>query len=200
MPSRSPGPFGSSVTFLLALAMVGAAGAQSNDGPAPPPSVDIEVPYTHVPRADIEPTGQRVAAALEAATRFCAALPDASYRIDCLADRLSTVAASMPSTGPYAASRKAIADAGRKLGATARKYADASNPRNRYAAGDTRTGRPLTPVRPDAAAAANREATAIVAEAETVLLRSGATQPAAAAQIERIAAALASNKVLLRST
>jgi hypothetical protein len=185
-------------TLVVALALP--AQAQYRDAAPPPPPVAPEVPYVYDPSDEIAPVGAKVVAALEQATQFCAALPDASYRIDCLAERMTAIAASMPASGPYAYSRAAIADAGRKLAAVSRRYADPTKSRNRYAAGAMRTARPLTAVRPEAAAQANRQATAIIAEAETVLLRSSATQPAAAAQIERIAVAVGSNKVLLRST
>jgi hypothetical protein len=147
--------------------------------------------------------GPRAAQALTDATAFCAGLKDEAYRIDCLAERLAFIAKAMPQQGPYAESRKAIEAASKKLKAVAAKYADPSKPRNKYAAGGRRpqTGtRPLTPIRPEAAAAANREAILIIAEAETVLLRSSATEVAQSPQIQRIAAAIGSNKVLLRST
>jgi hypothetical protein len=147
--------------------------------------------------------GPRAAQALTDATAFCAGLRDETYRIDCLAERLEFVAKAMPQQGPYADSRKAIDTAAKKLKAVAAKYADPSKPRNKSAAGGRRpqTGtRPLTPIRPEAAAAANREAILIIAEAETVLLRSSDTNVAVAQQVRSIAAAVGSNKVLLRSS
>lgn len=146
--------------------------------------------------------GPRAAQALRDATAFCAGLKDHAYRIDCLSERLEFIAKAMPQQGPYADSRKAIEAAAKKLKSVAAKYGDPRQPRNRYAAGGKRpqtTSRPLTPIRPDAAVAANREAILIIAEAETILLRSSATQVVQGPQIQKIAAAVGSNKVLLRS-
>jgi hypothetical protein len=55
-------------------------------------------------------------------------------------------------------------------------------------------------VRQPQAAELNRQASDIVAEAETILLRSASSDATRAIHYQRIAAAVGSNKVLLRSS
>jgi hypothetical protein len=148
--------------------------------------------------------GAAAVQALEDATRFCAAVPS-EYAIDCLAERLQAVARTLPTDGALGDSRKVLADTAARLNAVARSNADAGKPRQRFAAPSlprpVESSRPLTPVAPAAQDEANAAAVAILDQAETLLLRSSATAVAAPAapEIERMAAAIASNKVLLRS-
>ena len=62
-----------------------------------------------------------------------------------------------------------------------------------------RTTRPITPVAPARVAAANAEATAVVDELATTLLRAGPTRTAQR-ELARVAQAVDSTKVLLRSS
>src|SRR5690606_33333112 len=123
---------------------------------------------------------------------------------DCLAERLDWISRAMPHGGAYAEGQRAIAAAAARLHALSGRYHDPALPRHRYAApGGPRpqaNARVLTPIRPADMSAANRAASAIIAEAETVLLRSSATAGPVAPQLRDIAAAVASNKALLRST
>jgi hypothetical protein len=148
--------------------------------------------------------GAAAAQALEDATVFCAAVP-AEYAVDCLAERLEAVARTLPTSGPLAETRQVLSDTSSKLASLARSNADPAKPRQTFAAPSmprpVATTRPLTPVAPAAQAEVNAAAVAILDQAETLLLRSSATEVASAAapEIERIAAAIGSNKVLLRS-
>ena len=147
--------------------------------------------------------GPSVSRALLDAAGFCAALPDNAYQVDCLAERLAAIAASMPSTGPYAESKAALESASAQLRSLVVQNADAGKPRRRYstptAARPQSSSRPLTAVSAAALPAVQTAAVAIIAQTETVLLRSSETQVAQAAEIRQIAAAVGSNKVLLRS-
>jgi hypothetical protein len=147
--------------------------------------------------------GEKAASALATATQVCRGLPDPAYRIDCLAERLQWVAYKMPQTGAYQQTRKAMEAASARLAATAQSHADPRKARQTYSWGKgeaQRTIRPVVAIRPDQQAAANREATTILDELQTVLLRSSDAQPSVAPEIRQIAAAVGSNKILLRST
>lgn len=138
---------------------------------------------------------------LTAAQAFCKSLKDPSLNVDCLAERLGVVADEIPAGSNYAEVRSILDDTSRKLNRLARSNRDrgrgsvrASEPES-----GTATARPLVPVKTDAVAAVNTEAARILEEAQTVLLRSAEGDPIKAGQYSRIAEALDSNKVLLRS-
>jgi len=147
--------------------------------------------------------GNSVAQALQQAVAFCAGLPDTAYQVDCMAERIGAIAGAMPDEGPYSDAKAALIGASTQLRGLAATYADPAKRRKswRTASGTPQaTTRPLTAIAPENAAVAIEQAVAILDEAETVLLRSSAAQPAQGAQLQRIAAAVGSNKVLLRST
>ncbi len=146
-------------------------------------------------------TTDRIVSEISAAAQFCGSLAETSYLVDCLGERLEVIGEALPD-GDYAEARKAIAAAGKKLEALARANRDPEQPRGRaVSTGPDRqaTSRPLTPVRPAAQAAVNRQALAILEEAETVLLRSAENSTRRMAHYQRISEAIGSNKVLLRS-
>ncbi len=124
------------------------------------------------------------------------------YRVDCISDRLARVAASLPNTGDYADAKKALEDAARKLHALAQNNTSTTLPRARIAPAGGKAGaktRPLTPVNTESVNAVNRQAAAIIAEAETVLLRSAENSQKRKGHYQQIAQAVGTNKVLLRS-
>ena len=140
---------------------------------------------------------------LESAKEFCEQLADKQYTVDCIAERLAEVARQMPNTGEYAEARAAIMKASKKLHALAVSNKSSTAPRGRASrAGPNpvRTTRPLTPVSLDRLEQVKVEATKILAEAETVLLRSAASSESRQINYTRIAEAVGSNKVLLRSS
>ncbi len=111
----------------------------------------------------------------------------------------------MDGSGAYAETRAALARASRDLAAMARRYRDTSRTAKVFAtppgaARPQRSTRPVVPVRPDARAESVAAARAIIAETETVLLRSSEANPSVGPQIQLISAAVGSNKALLRST
>lgn len=167
---------------------------------APAPSPGNAAPS---PGEDI---GQWAGTWMSNASAFCASLADASYQIDCLAERMEYIAWQLQGNASYAQVRAELLKSARELTGVASKYRDAEKPGRVYATpasgkvGPQRSTRPVRAVRPSQQAAAVDEARAIVARTETVLLRSSAGTPGVSPQITRIAAAVGSNKVLLRST
>ena len=139
---------------------------------------------------------------LDAASRFCAASPQWVYVIDGMSERLEAVARSMPATGDYAEARAALLDASRKLHDLAIDNAASDLPRvtmRSQGADGIRTTRPLVGVDPARLSSAGVQAAQILTELQTVLLRSGEASEERKSHYSRIAAAVGSNKVLLRS-
>ncbi len=147
-----------------------------------------------------------VTSGIAAAQQFCAELDNESYRVDCLAERLGQIADGIPRDTDYDEVRDILRDTSDQLENLARRNRDTSQVRGRASrqATDTspavRTSRPLTPVAPQAQAQVNQQASAILSNTETLLLRSASGSESKSQQYSRIAAALGSSKVLLRST
>lgn len=125
------------------------------------------------------------------------------YRVACFATTYRELAKDIPANGDYAEVKKALNDAAQKLDTLSRNNRDRAKPalRARLSTGTGRTVStpPIAAVRADRAPQINRQASDIVAEAETVLLRSASSDARRAIHYQRIAAAVGSNKVLLRS-
>jgi hypothetical protein len=125
------------------------------------------------------------------------------WRIDCLADGFKQIARTLPRGAGYASIRMELSSAADELAALARRNADPQKPPERLRAqtsnGPRRTSRPIVAVAPQNLPAANRAAEAIVADLSTTLLRS-APGSGAQPEIERIAAAVDSTRILLRSS
>lgn len=133
--------------------------------------------------------------------RICEFMGD-EYRIACFATTYRQLANGIPANGDYAEARDVLLDTARKLDNLLRSNLDRSKPALR-ARTDTPSGQVQTPpmraVQAPNAPQLNRQASAIVEEAETVLLRSASSDAARSIHYQRIAAAVGSNKVLLRS-
>ena len=147
-----------------------------------------------------------VLSGLTAARAFCSALKDPTLNVDCLAERLGDISGQIPSGTDYDEVRSVLNETSKKLNqvaksnrAVGRGPVKATQPGTEPGTVLAETSRPLTPIRPDAVAAANQQAIAILEEAETILLRSAETNSEKRTQYARIADALDSNKVLLRS-
>jgi hypothetical protein len=164
---------------------------QQNQNIASGPSVEVSDAQTAVILRQIEDS-----------ERICEFMGD-EYRISCFAQTYRDLAEEIPSNGDYAEAKTALMDASRKLDALARSNRDRSKPalraKTKSSNGRTVTTRPITAVPLSRAPELNRQASAIVAEAETVLLRSASSDARRAIHYQRIAAAVGSNKVLLRS-
>src|SRR6056297_272033 len=133
--------------------------------------------------------------------RICEFMGD-EYRIACFATTYRQLANDIPANGDYADSRDVLLDTARRLDNLARSNLDRSKPALR-ARTDTPSGQVQTPpmraVQAQSVPELNRQASAIVEEAETVLLRSASSDAARSIHYQRIAAAVGSNKVYLRS-
>lgn len=139
---------------------------------------------------------------LNGASEFCRQIGEAEYLVDCLGDRLAEIAAKLPSNGAYADSNAALANAAQKLAALVRQNASDALPplqlATRSLGGNASTT--LRAVRSDAMATVNAQARAILEEAETILLRSAENSQRRQLHHARIARAVGSTKLLLRSS
>jgi hypothetical protein len=135
-------------------------------------------------------------------TAFCRQL-DIRYRIDCLYARFRMIAQSLPLTGDYAALRAALIKAANRLEDVVDSYEDPAGPKvspRLKSQPAAQRMRPLSPIRPEKQAVANRVATEVVTELSAVLLRSSSGSERRQLAFQEIAAAVDSTKVLLRST
>ncbi len=200
--AASPGAGLRHVTIEGSLNLISPAAAQSCDGPCP------HVPGIALPAPSItsglsgSPTSVYVDE-LKAAISFCQAMPRREYLVDCLAERLAAVAEKMPAYGEMAEMRAALITASRKLAAVTTKYRSTTLPPARMSmagANPVTTSRPLRAVAPENLDAALAAASTIMAETETVLLRSAAGSQNRALDFQTVAAVIGSTKVLLRSS
>lgn len=141
-----------------------------------------------------------VVSGLAAARKFCGAL-DEAYRVDCLAERFSVLSQSIPKDSDYDEVQRVLQMASNQMASLARNNRSRELPRGRATRpGSTETTtRPLTPVSQATSARVNQQARAILAQTETLLLRSGAGSKSKTLQYAKIANAIGSNKVLLRT-
>lgn len=144
-----------------------------------------------------------ISQSLGAVKAFCDNLENDAYVVDCLAERLGAVADEIPAGTDYDNVRLALDAASDQLATLAKANRDPDLPRGRASqAGSTpvKTSRPLTPISTANAAQVNRQAIAILEQTETLLLRSPETSEAQSVHYARIAEAVGSNKVLLRTS
>ncbi|HDR29678.1 hypothetical protein [Rhodovulum sp.] len=101
--------------------------------------------------------------------------------------------------GDYRDAKNALTQAACDLGTLAAANRDRTQPQIRLRQPSGETTPALTPVRPEALASVNAAAAQILEEAETRLLRSAESSARRMVHYQRIAAAVGSAKVLLRS-
>lgn len=168
----------------------------------PQPVIEPRAPSSATPATATVQTTDRIVGEISAARDFCGRIGQQEYVIDCLADQLERAAGNIPRRGDYAEARSVLAGAASDLRSLARDNADPTLGRARLrepGTGGQSSSRPITPVRSDALAALNEQAATILQEAETVLLRSAENSERRMVHYQRIADAVGSTKVLLRS-
>jgi len=128
--------------------------------------------------------------------------PAELYVIDCLAERLEALERDMIGLARYGDARRILRDTASQLRQITQDNLDQERPKARLASADGsfRSSRPLSAVSAAQKRRAISQAVAVLAEAETQLLRSAEASAGRAVQYQQIAAALGSNKVLLRSS
>jgi hypothetical protein len=143
-----------------------------------------------------------VVTSIEKGISHCGQYTDV-WRVDCLSDELERMARRMPRSGEYRQAKAEILAASAKLRALAEQNADPNQPPVRRAAevNDVRrtTTRPITAVAPSRVVATNLAADAVISELSTTLLRSAGNSASTNRELTRVAQAVDSTKVLLRS-
>lgn len=127
---------------------------------------------------------------------------DPVYRIDCLRQGIELTLASLPKTGEYAEARKILKKAAGDLKKIVLANADPSGIAVVSPPGINKhfpKQRRYRAVRKERLKVALKQATAVIAEAQTQLLRSSENSERRSAAYQQIAAAVGSTKVLLRS-
>lgn len=144
------------------------------------------------------PIPVQVAGVMKRSSKVCQGVPD-EYVIDCLIVHFRQALSVTPQSGTYAPVHTVLKETVAKLERVVAKNVDESKPPIRLKTGSGTTSARMRAIKPEAVARANAEAAKIVAEAQTVLLRSADQNPAARLEFVRIAEAVGSNKLLLRS-
>lgn len=141
-----------------------------------------------------------VVSQLSNATQACQALT-VVYRTDCLANELEALVEALPVEGEYEEARKALSNASQELSALSRQNRDNNQPRLKVTVmADPQTvRRPVAAVQQETVEQTNAKALAVLEDTTTVLLRSAEGNSGVAVHYQRIAQALDSTKLLLRS-
>jgi hypothetical protein len=144
-----------------------------------------------------------VVSSIETGIEHCGQYTDV-WRVDCISDELERMARKMPKAAEYSRAKSELLAASARLRALAQQNADPKQPPIRRTAkvGKTRrtTTRPITAVAPARVVATNLAADAVISELSTTLLRSSGNSASTARELTRVAQAVDSTKVLLRST
>lgn len=178
------------------------------DAPEPVDNIPIENDDRGEPNSDGASAGVSTASTtattaitvqLEKGADRCERTPEI-YRIDCLSQSYRDTAQKLSSRGDYSEARTVLLDTADKLDALVRSNRDRKQPRihlKESPDGPRVNKRAFTPVKAQSVARVKRQAIPILEEASTKLLRSAS---ASSTHYQRIAAAVDSNKVLLRSS
>ena len=133
---------------------------------------------------------------------FCRIL-DAANKIDCLAEVYTSLARGLSSEGDEGVVKRALEEAAGRLEGIVRAnldpQANLTRPTVKNRQVNRTASRPLRAIKKASIPAANRQAEAVVTELSTVLLRSSANSTKRKNYYAKIAQAVDSNKVLLRS-
>lgn len=138
-----------------------------------------------------------VAVLLTRGAGLCSRVPE-EYLTDCIATLFREAASLTPQYGAYSDAYRVLDDAATRLDQLVSANVDPDKPPIRLRTGGGGSSPRMRAVRPGAVAQVNAAAATILAETETVLLRSPVTV-AARQDYARIAEAVGSNKLLLRS-
>lgn len=157
----------------------------------------VPVPLTGAPL----PAPAQVAAILNRASRLCATAPK-EYRLDCVLLFIRQSAEVLPQYGDMGQARRVLEQTAGRLDGIVRANLDPTKPPIRLQTNASPLER-ATPrmraIRPEAIAPAHRQAARVLAEAETILLRSSPSNADVRLEYVRIASAVGSNKLLIRS-
>ncbi|MGB8812062.1 MAG: hypothetical protein WCC57_02655 [Paracoccaceae bacterium] len=204
--------FPKALVLGLAIASVGGGQVFSGDSAVAPspmvfvsPQVFVNPSIAAAPAPGIAGATaitDSVVRSLNDAALFCGGISETAYAIDCLSERLDNAARQMPETGEFAEARAALLKASRDLNQLAVANAAPNLPRATARSskpGGASTKRRLVPVDPAKLPEVSLQAADIIATTELILLRSAENSVARQSHYTRIAEAIGTNKLLLRS-
>ena len=142
-----------------------------------------------------------VVSSIDAARNYCKLIASA-YAIDCVAERLGELAKELEGQDGFEDVQAVLEATSLKLNGIARQNRSSEKDPARFSSNEkppVKTTRRLIPVDDAKLESAASQAIMVIAEAETLLLRSAEESTERSIQYQRIASALGSNKVLLRS-
>ena len=176
-----------------------------------PPDLKVADPFPTTPLGD--PAGptdvlqvintettQQILDEINAGANFCREFVQQEYAIDCLSDRLQSVADGLSGSGEYSEVRAALEDAARKLHELAIDNASAALVQSVMRGGGRSSSRPLTGISADSLLTANAEARAIIEATQVVLLRSGSDSARRRVAFQEVGQIVGSTATLLRSS
>lgn len=179
---------------------VGEGNDRATTAPATTPAATTATLAPAMPQATVTAQAtQAISDAVGEAFDSCRTLT-AGYQIDCMSQQLRSVAAQVAPGGAYGPVNIALEQAARKLAEIARRDRDGGQPRVSIQHRGQSGVRTYAAVRTDTLAQSRAAAARVLDEVQTVLLRSAANSGNRRAHFQRIAAAMESGKVLLRSS
>ena len=147
-------------------------------------------------------TTASVVARINSATGYCQLIQPSAYTVDCLSERLGELATLLEGQPEFAEVQIVLSTTSAKLHQIARNNGSGTRPAAKFSAPGripVTTTRHLIPVDDARLATAVLQAIDVIDQAQTLLLRSAETSGSRSVQFQRIATAIGSNKVLLRS-
>lgn len=146
-------------------------------------------------------TTGRIVKALNSAVDFCRSKADRAFVLDCMNYEYWQIVNALPKSGEYAEVRAALEGAAKNMSGLVKRHGDqaAAKTLSRRGSQPKTTTRKIAPVPAPAVSATARQAANAIAEAQTVLLRSTGNSDLRRAQFQRIAQAMDSGAILLRS-
>ncbi|SDE44286.1 hypothetical protein [Ruegeria marina] len=146
-------------------------------------------------------TTGRIVNALNAAAEFCRAKADRAFALDCMNYEYWKIVETLPETGEYAEVRVALEGVATRMSGLVTRHRDSSPAQTLSRTGiqPKVTTRKINPIVAPAISSSAREAADAIAEAQTLLLRSTGNSDLRRAQFQRIAQAMESGAILLRS-
>jgi len=149
-----------------------------------------------------EAIGMQISRGIIAGVLFCTKLENEEYRIDCYADQLDQVAETIPDDEQFGAARSIVAKTAADLSVIVQGSASKTLRPVTLSSADNSgrvSKRAVLAVATDAFPTALAEAELVLQEAETLLLRASAESERRKLAYARVAEAIGSSKILLRS-
>lgn len=142
---------------------------------------------------------QAIGQALRNATKFCSNLPGNEYAIDCLAYEYWEIQKQLPDYGQMAEVKQVLAETSKKLRKLATDNQSRAKRPVRVTKGKRKFNRTIVPVERAKLPRLSREASAIINNGATLLIRASGDSNRKRAQYQQIARSMQTGAIMLRS-